>query len=178
MLVLTPESSSQNSCFGASLVTKFGGKPAPVWKLLCLDRNESLAIQWGHLNPAPDSILEFVSSSCKKSQCATNHCNCTAVNLLSANPTKWSNTDKQFVGKLPTNCLSVFDHFVKLALKGLICHVRIYIAAPIVRTKIVKKKLTLMRMMMILVNIKMETLMEKQMTPVIVVKMNSLKIMK
>ena len=25
----------------------------------------------------------------------------------------------QFVGKLPTNCLSVFDHFVKLALEGL-----------------------------------------------------------
>ena len=25
----------------------------------------------------------------------------------------------KFVGKLPTNCLSVFDHFVKLALKGL-----------------------------------------------------------
>ena len=31
----------------------------------------------------------------------------------------WSNTLKQFVDKLPTNCLSVFDHFVKLALKGL-----------------------------------------------------------
>ena len=42
-----------------------------------------------------------------------------SFNLLSANPTKWSNTLKQFVGKLPTNCLSVFDHFVKLALKGL-----------------------------------------------------------
>ena len=41
-------------------------------------------------------------------------------NPLSANPTKWSNTLKQFVGNLPTNCLSVFDHFVKLALKGLI----------------------------------------------------------
>ena len=41
------------------------------------------------------------------------------VNPLSANPTKWSNTLKQFVGKLPTNCLSVFDHFVELALKGL-----------------------------------------------------------
>ena len=41
-------------------------------------------------------------------------------NPLSANPTKWSNTLKQFVGKLPTNCLSVFDHFVGLALKGLI----------------------------------------------------------
>ena len=31
---------------------------------------------------------------------------------LNANPAKWSNTLKQFVGKLPTNCLSVFDHFV------------------------------------------------------------------
>ena len=40
-------------------------------------------------------------------------------NLLSANITKWSNTLKQFVGKLPTNCLSVFDHFVGLAVKGL-----------------------------------------------------------
>ena len=40
------------------------------------------------------------------------------LNPLSANPTKWPNTIKQFVGKLPTNCLSVFDHFVKLALKG------------------------------------------------------------
>ena len=42
-----------------------------------------------------------------------------SLNLLNANPTKWPNTLKQFVGKLPTNCLSVFDHFVKLALKGL-----------------------------------------------------------
>ena len=25
----------------------------------------------------------------------------------------------QFIGNLPTNCLSVFDHFVKLALKVL-----------------------------------------------------------
>ena len=41
-------------------------------------------------------------------------------NPLSANPTKCSNTHKQFVGNLPTNCLSVFDHFVGLALKGLI----------------------------------------------------------
>ena len=34
--------------------------------------------------------------------------------------TKWSNTLKQFVSKLPTNCLRVFDHFVGLTLKGLI----------------------------------------------------------
>ena len=42
------------------------------------------------------------------------------LNPLSANFTKWSNTLKQFVGNLATNCLSVFDHFVGLALKGLI----------------------------------------------------------
>ena len=45
--------------------------------------------------------------------------NQSAVNPLSANSTKWSNTPKQFVGKLPTTCLSLFDHFVELALKVL-----------------------------------------------------------
>ena len=40
------------------------------------------------------------------------------LNPLSANSTKWSNTLKQFVSNLLTNCFSVFDHFVKLALKG------------------------------------------------------------
>ena len=38
---------------------------------------------------------------------------------LSANPEKWSNTLKQIVGNLLTICLSVFDHFINLALKGL-----------------------------------------------------------
>ena len=41
------------------------------------------------------------------------------INHLSANFSKWSSTLKQFVGKMPTNCLSVIDHFVGLALKGL-----------------------------------------------------------
>ena len=41
------------------------------------------------------------------------------INPFSANFTKWSNTLKQFVGSLPTNCLSVFDYFWGLALKGL-----------------------------------------------------------
>ena len=41
------------------------------------------------------------------------------INPLSVNPTKWSNTLKQFVGSFPTNSLSMFDHFVGLALKGL-----------------------------------------------------------
>ena len=38
------------------------------------------------------------------------------INTLTTNPTKWSNTLKQFVGCWP---MSVFDHFVGLALKGL-----------------------------------------------------------
>ena len=41
------------------------------------------------------------------------------LTLLEPNPTKWLNTLKKFVGDLPTNCLSVFNHFVGLALKGL-----------------------------------------------------------
>ena len=40
------------------------------------------------------------------------------LNPLSASPTKWSNTLKQFVRNFPTNCFSVFDHFEGLALKG------------------------------------------------------------
>ena len=43
----------------------------------------------------------------------------TNFNPLSAKFIKWSNTLKQIVGKLPTICLSVFDHFSGLALKGL-----------------------------------------------------------
>ena len=42
-----------------------------------------------------------------------------ALKRFSTNPTKWANTLKQFVGKLATNCLSVFDHSVGLALKQL-----------------------------------------------------------
>ena len=34
-------------------------------------------------------------------------------NLFSANPTKWSNT----LNRIVSNCFSVFDHFVGLALK-------------------------------------------------------------
>ena len=40
------------------------------------------------------------------------------VNLLSANP-KNGQTYSTIRGLLPTNCLSVFDHFVGLELKGL-----------------------------------------------------------
>ena len=48
------------------------------------------------------------------------------LNTLSANFTKWSDTLKQFLANLPTNCLSVFNHFVELALKELrLCQIRI-----------------------------------------------------
>ena len=43
----------------------------------------------------------------------------TSLNPLWVKFIKWSNTLKQFFGKLPMNCLSVFDHFVRLSLKGL-----------------------------------------------------------
>ena len=39
-------------------------------------------------------------------------------NPLSTNTIKWSNKLKQFVDNLP-NCLSAFDHFMRLALNGL-----------------------------------------------------------
>ena len=42
------------------------------------------------------------------------------INPLRVSFTKWSNRVKKIVSKLPTNCLSAFDHFVGLALKGLI----------------------------------------------------------
>ena len=38
------------------------------------------------------------------------------VNPLSANPTKWLNTPKQFIGKSRRIVLSVYDHFVGSAL--------------------------------------------------------------
>ena len=42
------------------------------------------------------------------------------LNPLSENPTKWSNILKQLISSLlPTNCFRIFDHFVRLALKGL-----------------------------------------------------------
>ena len=53
-------------------------------------------------------------------------------NPLSANFTKWSNTLKQFVCNLPTNCLSVFGHFVALTLKVLIlgaCRITVFSVA-------------------------------------------------
>ena len=43
-----------------------------------------------------------------------------SFNPLSANPTKWSQHIQTICQQQPMNCLSVFDHFVGLALKVLI----------------------------------------------------------
>ena len=40
------------------------------------------------------------------------------VSPLSANPTKWSNTLKEFIGNLPMTCLSVFNIWWGWRLKG------------------------------------------------------------
>ena len=56
-------------------------------------------------------------------------------NHLSTNFTKWLNTLKQFVGNLPTNCLSLFDHFVGLALKGLTLEGESYIFLLLIKSK-------------------------------------------
>ena len=61
--------------------------------------------------------------------------NCLIIfNPLSANPKKWSNTLKQFVGNL-TNCLNVFDHFVKLAIGGLMNKSRTFQGIILICTK-------------------------------------------
>ena len=59
---------------------------------------------------------------------------------LGANPRKWSNTLKQFVGKLPSNCLSVFEHFVGLARKELSNVSRLKVRKCTVTTTVFHKK--------------------------------------
>ena len=52
------------------------------------------------------------------------YANC-CFNPLRVNFTKWSNLPEQLVGNLPTNCLSVFGHFVELTLKGLRLQIKV-----------------------------------------------------
>ena len=75
----------------------------PEWTCDCITKDD---FYWR-------SGYSFVSKFFKNSAGSS------VISPLSGNPTKWSNTLKQFVDKLPTNCLSVFDHFVGLGLKGL-----------------------------------------------------------
>ena len=73
------------------------------------------------LHQTTEGQILFKSSRWKKNLLIVSQiqCACLCVNPLGANFINWSNTLKQFVGKLPTNCLRVFDHFVGLAFKRL-----------------------------------------------------------
>ena len=67
--------------------------------------------------------LVFVVKLLHDNYCNVQFCNIAftySISPFSANFTKWSNTFKQFVGNLLMNCLNVFNHFMGLALKGLI----------------------------------------------------------
>ena len=68
---------------------------------------QNISIKIAHGNDFFIFIRKFFQNALEKN----------IINPLSANPEKWSKTLKQIVGKLP--CLSVFDHFMNLALKGL-----------------------------------------------------------
>ena len=70
-------------------------------------------------SPLRDSVVRSSSYLSRLNMIDDSEVRITQFNPLSANPTKWSNILKQFVDNLPTNCLSVLDHFVKLALKWL-----------------------------------------------------------
>ena len=84
----------------------------PVSLLNCFTKVYDNIIKCRLYDAMHNNISPFISAYRKNYN--TQH-----VNPLSANPEKWSNTLKQIVDKLPTICLSVFDHFMNSALKGL-----------------------------------------------------------
>ena len=67
-------------------------------------------------NPIFNKVVGITCCESKRSQKVALHD--LHLKPLGANPTQWFKTLKQFVGNLPTNCLSVFDHFVGWRLKG------------------------------------------------------------
>ena len=82
-------------------------------KAFLKNRKRSLAVNYFHKKSSLINVLQGTKHTSESNRK-------TSLNPLSANLTKASNTLKQIVGSLPKNCLSVFDHFVGLALKGLV----------------------------------------------------------
>ena len=60
--------------------------PSPVgngWKKITSEnKEETLAINWIDLNPAPDSIFELINFSCQIIKCAKIRCTCYSNKLL------------------------------------------------------------------------------------------------
>ena len=77
-----------------------------------------LAVLWSSIKSSVRILSEVHSEPSQTSKMELFVKRLLVVNPWSANLTKWSNTLKQVLGNLPMNCLSVFDHFMGLALKG------------------------------------------------------------
>ena len=60
------------------------------------------------------------------------HIDVRIVIRLSAKSTKSSKALKQFVGKLPTNCLILLDHFVGLVIKAYFSGLRLNFSSPFI----------------------------------------------
>ena len=83
-------------------------------KIYLLSQSEPKIQNFGGSSSSPLSF-EYAIFEYKNKECYIY----SFLTPLNAKLTKWPNTLKQFVSNLPTNCLSVFGHFVGLALKGL-----------------------------------------------------------
>ena len=81
-------------------------------KAFLKNRKRSLAVNYFHKKSSFINVLQGAKHTSESNRK-------TSLNPWSASLTKGSNTFKQIVGSFPKNCLSVFDHFVGLALKGL-----------------------------------------------------------
>ena len=99
----------------------------PIFACLTLPWSLGEMIHWNKwwcIPVATETIQIFLMSflQFKSKGTQSNHARfglCQLFNSLGANPIKCSNTLKQFVGNLPKNFLSVFDHSVVWAYKEL-----------------------------------------------------------
>ena len=77
-----------------------------------------LLIQQNYSSPVIQSFYYAMNFHYIVLNCVSS-CISPVINTLNNNCSKLSKTLKQFVDKLLTNCLSAFEHFIGLVLKGL-----------------------------------------------------------
>ena len=113
------------SCFISCQYTQLWCPPVRLFAWLWKIRGYKINSKTGHSRSTTFLILSLhftnmrQSNKCQKVFIFIALPNCSGTfNPLSANPTKWANT--QTIRRLlPTNCLRAFDLFVGLLLKGL-----------------------------------------------------------
>ena len=84
-----------------------------------INKHSTISPNWPKTSQRASFVYELSGYGFKSGCSHLNFRFCACFNPFSTNFTKWSNTFKQFVSNLLTNCLSVFGNFVGLALKGL-----------------------------------------------------------